>query len=185
MRDWDGEGGETNLKDVVDKGVEDRHGLVGDTGVGVDLLEDLVDVGRVRFDSLLVALLLVGLVALGLGGLSGRLLGGGLGGSCRRRQRKERCQRGGGEAGEDASERATAKEAEEWTDELWKRAPWKQEPWRQEPSGRWSARTEEERRKVSKALVREEKEGSSTYRSGLGGHVEVVKTGWVDWGVRK
>lgn len=28
------------LKDVVDKGVEDGHRLVGDTGVGVDLLED-------------------------------------------------------------------------------------------------------------------------------------------------
>ena len=33
------------LKDVVDKGVENQHGLVGDTSVGVDLLEDLVDVG--------------------------------------------------------------------------------------------------------------------------------------------
>ena len=33
------------LKDVVDEGVEDQHGLVGDTSVGVDLLEDLVDVG--------------------------------------------------------------------------------------------------------------------------------------------
>ena len=28
------------LKDVVDKRVEDGHGLVGDTRVGVDLLED-------------------------------------------------------------------------------------------------------------------------------------------------
>jgi hypothetical protein len=35
------------LEDVIDKRVEDKHGLVGDTSVGVDLLEDLVDVGRV------------------------------------------------------------------------------------------------------------------------------------------
>ena len=34
------------LEDVVDERVEDEHGLVGDAGVGVDLLEDLVDVGR-------------------------------------------------------------------------------------------------------------------------------------------
>jgi hypothetical protein len=71
---------ETDLEDVVDKRVEDRHGLVRDTGVGVDLLEDLVDVGRVRLDSLLVSLLLVRLVALGLGSLGGRLFGGSLGG---------------------------------------------------------------------------------------------------------
>ncbi len=29
------------LEDVSDKGVEDGHGLGGDTGVGVDLLQDL------------------------------------------------------------------------------------------------------------------------------------------------
>ena len=28
------------LEDVVDERVQDRHGTVGDTGVGVDLLED-------------------------------------------------------------------------------------------------------------------------------------------------
>ncbi len=28
------------LEDVVDKRVQDRHGAVGDTSVGVDLLED-------------------------------------------------------------------------------------------------------------------------------------------------
>ena len=33
-----------SLEDVVDERVEDGHGLVGDTGVGVDLLEHLVDV---------------------------------------------------------------------------------------------------------------------------------------------
>jgi hypothetical protein len=52
---------ETDLEDVVDKRVEDRHGLVRDTSVGVDLLEDLVDVGRVRL-------------------LGGRLFSGSLGG---------------------------------------------------------------------------------------------------------
>jgi hypothetical protein len=33
------------LEDIVDKRVQDGHGAVGDTGVGVDLLEDC---GRVR-----------------------------------------------------------------------------------------------------------------------------------------
>ena len=44
---------------TVDEGVEDGHGTVGDTGVGVDLLEDLVDVGRVGLLAGLGALLLV------------------------------------------------------------------------------------------------------------------------------
>lgn len=35
------------FEDVIDKGVEDSHRLVRDTRVGVDLLEDLVDVGGV------------------------------------------------------------------------------------------------------------------------------------------
>ena len=35
------------LKDVVDEGVHDGHALLGDSGVGVDLLEDLVDVRAV------------------------------------------------------------------------------------------------------------------------------------------
>ena len=34
-----GLGGDT-LEDVVDERVQDRHGTVGDTSVGVDLLED-------------------------------------------------------------------------------------------------------------------------------------------------
>ena len=68
------------LKDVVDKGVHDAHGLGGDTGVGVHLLEDLVDVDGVGLLALAVPLL----VSLGdvLGGLAS-LLGGlsrGLGG---------------------------------------------------------------------------------------------------------
>ena len=65
------------LEDVVDEGVHDGHTLLADTGVGVDLLEDLVDVGAVGFDALLAALLL----AVGglLGGLGGGLFGGCLG----------------------------------------------------------------------------------------------------------
>ena len=75
-------GGDT-LEDVRDERVEDGHGLVRDTSVGVDLLEDLVDVRRVRLDPLLGALLAtLGLGGGGLGGLSGSLgsTGGGLGG---------------------------------------------------------------------------------------------------------
>ena len=41
------------LEGVVDKRVHDRHGALGHTAVGVDLLEDLVDVRRVRLDGLL------------------------------------------------------------------------------------------------------------------------------------
>lgn len=68
------------LEDIVDEGVHDGHTLLGDTGIGVDLLQDLVDVRGVSLDTLL-----------GLGGASGLLgrgsllgtlagsLGGGLG----------------------------------------------------------------------------------------------------------
>ena len=56
---------------TVDEGVEDGHGTVGDTGVGVDLLEDLVDVGGVGLLAGLGALLLV---ARGSGGLLASLL---------------------------------------------------------------------------------------------------------------
>ena len=61
-------------EDVVDEGVHDGHGLGGDTGVGVHLLEDLVDVDGVRLLPPLVLLLLVSLGD-GLLGLA-RLLGG-------------------------------------------------------------------------------------------------------------
>ena len=69
---------------TVDEGVEDGHGTVGDTGVGVDLLEDLVDVGGVGLLAGLGALLLVtrhggGLLA-SLLLLSRSLAGGGLAG---------------------------------------------------------------------------------------------------------
>ena len=60
------------LEQVVDKGVHDAHGLGGDTGVGVHLLEDLVDVDGIRLLPLLVPLLLVSLGD-GLGGLAGSL----------------------------------------------------------------------------------------------------------------
>jgi len=47
------------LEDVVDEGVEDGHGTVGDTSVRVDLLEHLVDVGRIGLLPGLGALLLL------------------------------------------------------------------------------------------------------------------------------
>ena len=43
-------------EDVVDEGVHDSHTGLGDTSVGVDLLEDTVDVGGVGLDALLGAL---------------------------------------------------------------------------------------------------------------------------------
>jgi len=61
------------LEDVVDEGVHDGHSLLADSRVGVDLLEHLVDVGGVRLDALLAALLLV---SGGLGGFGGSLLAG-------------------------------------------------------------------------------------------------------------
>ncbi len=64
------------LEDIIDEGVHDGHTLLGDTGVGVDLLEHLVDVGGVGFDTLFGALLGVGGL---LGSLGRSLLGGGLG----------------------------------------------------------------------------------------------------------
>src|SRR3989338_3723580 len=55
------------LKDVVDEGVHDVHGGSGDSSVGVNLLQDLVDVGGVRgIRALLSASALSGLVSLGL-----------------------------------------------------------------------------------------------------------------------
>ena len=63
------------FKDIVDEGVHDGHTLLADSSIGVDLLQDLVDVRRVRFHALL------GLAAAGtsLLGRLGRLLGGCLG----------------------------------------------------------------------------------------------------------
>ena len=66
--------GSDPLEDVVDEGVHDAHGLGGDTGVRVHLLQDLVDVDGIGFLPLLVLLLLI---ALGDGFLGlARLLGG-------------------------------------------------------------------------------------------------------------
>ena len=68
------------LEDVVDEGVHDGHSLGADASVGVDLLEDLVDVDRVRFLPLLAFLLAISLGD-GLGGLAGLFgsFSGGLG----------------------------------------------------------------------------------------------------------
>ena len=66
------------LEDIVDEGVHDGHALLGDTSVGVNLLQYFVDIGGVRFDTLLGTLLL----AVGggfLGCLSRSLLGWSLG----------------------------------------------------------------------------------------------------------
>jgi len=62
------------LKDVIDKGVHDAHGLGADTGVGVHLLEDLVDVDSVGLLAFAVLLLVVTLGD-GLAGLTGLLDG--------------------------------------------------------------------------------------------------------------
>ena len=62
-----GFGGDT-FKDIVDEGVHDRHTLLGDTGIGVDLLQDLVDVRRVSLDALLALLGWCGLLGCFLGG---------------------------------------------------------------------------------------------------------------------
>ena len=61
-----------SLKEIIDKRVHDAHGLGGDTSVGVDLLEDLVDVDSVGLLPLVLLLLLVALGD-GLGGLAGLL----------------------------------------------------------------------------------------------------------------
>jgi hypothetical protein len=72
--------GSDTLEDVVDEGVQDGHGTVGDTSVGVDLLQDLVDVGGVGLLAGLGPLLLV---ARGRGLLASILLLRGLGGGSR------------------------------------------------------------------------------------------------------
>ncbi len=70
--------GSNALEDIVDEGVHDGHTLLGDTGVGVDLLEHLVDVRRVGFGTLLALCL----GASGLLGCLSRLLGGSLSHGC-------------------------------------------------------------------------------------------------------
>ncbi len=62
--------GSDTLEDVVHERVHDAHGLAGDAGVGVDLLQDLVDVDGVALLAGLSPLLL----ALGGGLLHGGFL---------------------------------------------------------------------------------------------------------------
>ena len=58
------------LEDVVHEGVHDGHGLAGDTSVGVNLLQHLVDVDGVGLTPLLLAFLVsFGDGFLGLSGL--------------------------------------------------------------------------------------------------------------------
>ena len=63
-----------SLKEIIDKRVHDAHGLGGDTGVRVDLLQHLVDVDSIGLLPLSLLLLLITLGD-GLGGLA-RLLSG-------------------------------------------------------------------------------------------------------------
>ena len=72
--------GSDTLEEIVDERVHDAHGLGGDTGIGVHLLQHLVDVDGIRFLTLVLALLSV--LSNGLGGLAGFLgsLSGGFGG---------------------------------------------------------------------------------------------------------
>ena len=62
------------FEDVVDEGVHDGHALLGDARVGVDLLEDAVDVGGVGLDAGLLSLAFSGLLGR-FGGFLGRSLG--------------------------------------------------------------------------------------------------------------
>ena len=60
-----------SLKDVVHERVHDGHGLGGDTGVGVHLLQDFVDVDGVGFFPFPLPLLVAGAHGLGLAGFLG------------------------------------------------------------------------------------------------------------------
>ena len=79
------------LKDIVDEGVHDAHGLAGNTSIGVNLLQHLVDVDSVRFTPLLPSFLItLGDRFLGLTGLLGSLSGGFRGHVVDRRSNKKR-----------------------------------------------------------------------------------------------
>ena len=58
------------LEHVVDEGVQDGHGALGDAGVGVHLLQDLVQVRGVGLSALGLALGALGGALAGLAGLS-------------------------------------------------------------------------------------------------------------------
>ena len=60
--------GSDALEDVIHERVHDRHGLAGDTGVRVHLLQHFVDVDGVRLPPLLPALLVSYALGLCLGG---------------------------------------------------------------------------------------------------------------------
>ena len=63
-----------SVEDIVDEGVHDGHTPLGDTCIGMDLLEDLVNVGGVTLGTLLgFSLAGCGLLRC-LGGLLGRSL---------------------------------------------------------------------------------------------------------------
>ena len=80
--------GSDPLEQIVDERVHDAHGLGGDTGVRVDLLQDLIDVDSIGLLPLLLLLLLVSLLdglcglARLLSSLSGNLWGHGDAMSC-------------------------------------------------------------------------------------------------------
>ena len=59
------------FKDIVDEGVHDAHGLGGDTSVGVDLFQHLVDVDGIGLLTLMAFFLSV--LGDGLSGLAGFL----------------------------------------------------------------------------------------------------------------
>ena len=65
--------GSDSLEDVVDKAVHDGHSLAADSGVGMDLLQHLVDVDGIAFLPFPLALLVPGADSLGLAGLLGAL----------------------------------------------------------------------------------------------------------------
>ena len=69
-----GLGGDT-LEDVVDERVHDAHGLAGDASVGVNLLQNLVDVDGVALLAVLSPLLLARRLGLGGGGFLFAFLG--------------------------------------------------------------------------------------------------------------
>ena len=63
------------LEDVVDERVHDAHGLAGDASVGVNLLQNLVDVDGVALLAVLSPLLLARRLGLGGGGFLFAFLG--------------------------------------------------------------------------------------------------------------
>ena len=71
--------GGDSLEDVVDERVHDAHGLGADAGVGVHLLQHLVDVDGVRLPPPPPSLLVPGALGLGLGGSLLGALGCGFG----------------------------------------------------------------------------------------------------------